>query len=656
MAELGRTTILLDKPWGFQLDPEAAGFTMEWPANGLPSSETVSIPHTWNVQPETEHYRGLGWYEHRFQAPEIPPDGRVWLHFEAVYHDAVIWINGQQAGSHLNSGYTAFRVEVTRYVKPGEENLLVVSVDNGNSETALPKGNSFDWADDGGIIRDVTMILTGEAAIDSIGVEAVPIFSPDGQSAVTGKITGEVTLHEALQPRSREVSLEFILQYKGTTVWTGTQKASYPCNAIPFPEITVDGIEPWHFDRPNLYELHVHLSAGGQMQDEVTIAIGFREFKAEGSRFLLNGEPVRLTGVEWMPGSHPYTGMAESEEDIKRVLKQLKLANGVLTRFHWQQSDKLLEWCDRYGILVQEEIPLWQQPAEPGEATIPLVRQQLSEMISRHRHHPSVIAWGVGNELDGQSAQTVRYVKEMKAYIQPLDSSRMVNYVSNTVHLDPFADATGAGDVIMWNDYIGTWHGEHDMEETVQKLVAAYPDKPIVVAEFGLCEPAYSGGDARRREQMLEKMDVYRKYPNIAGMIYFSLNDYRTQMGEDGEGRLRQRVHGVTDLYGVEKESYQILKDVSSPVKLEVLNSEDGDEPICRLTCSNHLPSYSISGYKLHLAEETGGWEQCFDIPELLPGEHADISVPALGLAQRMKAIVRRPNGFKVLEHWFELR
>ncbi|WP_150271406.1 glycoside hydrolase family 2 protein [Paenibacillus tepidiphilus] len=657
MEQLGRTTIVLSEGWKFQMDPEGTGLVEGWAGSGLPAPEAVDVPHTWNVQPASENYRGLGWYESRFQTPELRPGGRVWLDFEAVYHDAAIWINGELAGSHLNSGYTAFRIEATPFIIAGAENLLVVSADNGNSETALPRGNSFDWADDGGIIREVTMSITGEAAIDAVFIQAAPLLPGSGQSEATGVITGTLTLHQGLHAAGQELQLELLLQRKGDTVWAGSHTTAYPSGIIQLPEIRVGGIELWHFDHPHLYEFTVRIVAGGQVQDEVTKSIGFREFKAEGSRFLLNGEPVRLAGVEWMPGSRPDTGMAESEEDIMRVLQQLKLANCVFTRFHWQQSERLLEWCDRYGILVQEEIPLWQQPAEPAGETAALVQQQLYEMISRHNHHPSVIAWGVGNELDGQSRVTVRFVEDMKAFIHSLDSSRMVNYVSNTVHLDPAADATGAGDAIMWNDYIGTWHGEHDMDETVQRMIAAYPDKPIVVSEFGLCEPAFSGGDERRREQLLEKMDIYRKIPNIAGMIYFNLNDYRTQMGEEGEGRLRQRVHGVTDLYGNEKPSYRLLQEVSAPVRLEVVHSGSGSARIllCRVTCSHELPAYSVAGYRLLLSVAESEGENSFEIPPLAPGEQTEIAVETQGLSGRVHAEIRRPGGFQVLEQWIKL-
>ncbi|WP_435925749.1 glycoside hydrolase family 2 TIM barrel-domain containing protein [Paenibacillus sp. DYY-L-2] len=452
-----------------------------------------------------------------------------------------------------------------------------------------------------------------------------------------------------------QVQLQLLVERNGQTIWEGSRTASFPCRTIPLSDIALADVELWHFDHPHLYELTIRVKEGDRIHDEVKVKLGFREFRASGNRLLLNGEPVRLVGVEWMPGSHPMKGMAESEKDRERVLEQLKHANCVLTRFHWQQDDKLLEWCDRNGILVQEELPLWQQPFEPGEETMPVAKQQIFETISRHRHHPSVIAWGMGNELDGQSEQTQKFVQQLKSYTLELDPTRMVNYVSNTVHLEPSKDATGAGDVIMWNDYIGTWHGEHNMEEVIEKLGAAYPDKPIVVAEFGLCEPAFSGGDPKRIEILLEKTEVYRRHPNIAGFIFFSLNDYRTQMGEDGVGRLRQRVHGVTDLYGVEKPSYQLLRQTASPLILETTHNEGTGDLICKFICKKDLPSYSVTGYSLSVLANPEDSEARYDIPPMEPGSSCEMIIPTKGLSGQVRLAIHRPTGFSVLERIVDL-
>lgn len=99
--------------------------------------------------------------------------------------------------------------------------------------------------------------------------------------------------------------------------------------------------------------------------DCVDVTVGFRSLTVRNGQFVLNGETVELVGTEWMPGSDPRIGNAETKEDIARWLTLLKGCNCIFTRVHWQQDDAFFDWCDRHGMLVQEEVPLWGQPKEP---------------------------------------------------------------------------------------------------------------------------------------------------------------------------------------------------------------------------------------------------------------------------------------------------
>jgi beta-glucuronidase len=394
--------------------------------------------------------------------------------------------------------------------------------------------------------------------------------------------------------------------------------------------------------------------------DEFKDSFGFREIKTVGQELLLNRESVRLMGVEWMPGSNPNFGMAESEEEMVRILTQLKEVNCVFTRFHWQQSKKILDWCDRNGILVQEEIPHWQSPVEPDEGTMPVSIQHAEEMITRHYNHPSIYAWGMGNELFGQSEQTVKFMKDLKTHMRSLDQNRMVNYISNSLHYGPDKDATCVGDLLMWNEYIGTWQPSEDIHSDLQgaidSIIAANPEMPLVISEFGFCEPAFKGGDLERENILIDKTNFYRKFPSIVGAIFFSLNDYRTQMGEEGEGKLRQRVHGSTDLFGVPKPSFQSLREISSPVVLENVLRES-DSISCQLSVRDDIPSYSISGYRMIISsDEIENWEMTIEIPPLLPGEKSHISIPGINeTAKTVNISVVRPTGFSVLNQQMKI-
>ena len=264
--------------------------------------------------------------------------------------------------------------------------------------------------------------------------------------------------------------------------------------------------------------------------------------------------------------------------------------------------------------------------------------EKLEEMIAAHRNHPCVIAWGVGNELCAQDAETIRYIRQAAAFAHGLDPDRCANYVSNTWFENPMIDGTVDGDMLMINDYIGTWHGERDEHAELVRLIGDNPGRPVVPSEFGLCEPAFSGGDARREQIFLEKMEAYRQHEEIAGTIYFCLNDYRTQMGEDGKGKLRQRIHGSTGLTGEKKPSYYTVQRECAPFLAE---QKDGE---IRLTCRRDLPCYEMRGYYLETETDTGKIRT--EIPNLKPGE----GWTAPKTSGEVKAFrIFRPNGDRAL-------
>ena len=580
--------------------------------NCLNGARPVKIPHTWNTEETLQNETGKGWY-----AAVLPPDSssacRTFLRFRGAYRDTDVFVNGRLAGAHRNSGYTPFTVEITDFLNPDGSAEIIVCVDNRFSGTALPCERSFDWACDGGLYRPVECRRTGRIALRDTEITAQPVILPTGRRQDSGAaVFGFRTVSDGAQASD---TLQWAL-------YTGADDSMTPVGSRPLrcgtlavgealaPEI-LSGIAFWHFDRPALYTLRLTaMEEGVRLSDRQEIVFGFRELKPQGDKWLMNGEAVRLPGMEWMPGSDPDHGMAESRNELERMLKLLRASGSVLTRFHWQQDDWVYDWCDRHGLLVQEEVPFWgKQPEGDPDALWPAVQAQLAEMIGAHRHHPSIIAWGVGNELSGQEKAVQHYVRLAAAYARKLDGTRSMNYVTNTAWLNDFDDAAKDGDILCINDYIGTWHTGLEQESAWQSLLQAHPGRAFISSEFGLCEPAFSGGDAARERIFLEKLTSYRPKEQIVGTVYFCLNDYRTQMGEEGDGRFRRRVHGSAGLKGEKKPSYFTVKREYSP--LIARRTANG----LLLVCRNDLPRYTVRGYVLRTAAGE------LLIPDLLPGE-----------------------------------
>lgn len=371
--------------------------------NCLKKGKVVTVPHTWNVEEGLEEACGIGWYEAKVTLPDSWKGKTVRLFFGAVYHDAYVYVNGKKAGEHTKSGFTPFELDITDFLEEGRENEIVVSADNRYSQEMLPYMRSFDWANDGGIIRKVELRMTGSHFISHCRIAAEPVIVSGGERqhkghAVFGAVieVGGICRDGNKKP---ELYWELCRENDGVTVKDGECESKD--GAYLIRKSVLEDMVYWHFDAPKLYRLKLKLVREEDCMDVSEITFGFRKFQVQGNRFFLNGEAVRLCGTEWMPGSNPDYGMAEPVEQLEEMLIRLKESNCVLTRFHWQQDDAVFDWCDRHGMLVQEEVPYWgADPATAGNCQKQIFCQQIEEMITAHVNHPSIIAWGVGNELD----------------------------------------------------------------------------------------------------------------------------------------------------------------------------------------------------------------------------------------------------------------
>jgi beta-glucuronidase len=441
-----------------------------------------------------------------------------------------------------------------------------------------------------------------------------------------------------------------------------------PTVLIPAGRTTPVSFEPihlkeptlWQFDAPNLYTATVDLhSETGSHQ--VTGTFGIRKFEARGTQFYLNGEPVRLMGVERMAGSHPELGMAETTAWIDANHRDMKELNCVFTRVHWAQDKRVLDFCDRNGILMQEEVPAW--GPDTFHDTTPEMQQQLEqnglaqlrEMIQRDRNHPCIVSWGLCNEVDGKNPRSRAFARAIAAEARRLDPSRLLTYASHTLGSHPEEDMAGEFDFISTNEYYGSWSpgGPPEVRAHLDRICKAFPNKPIVVSEYGWCEcqPKMAPGDEHRIEIITGHTGVIREFPQVAGAIYFDYNDYRTLVGDKGEGAFRQRVHGVVDLYASRKPSFQALRTEASPIEsVTLMRQASGDfqlDAVSRKT----LPAYALRGYRVRwVAYGYDGLPmegKVDDLAEIQPGSSftstARFTTPGV---VRVICAILRPTGF----------
>ena len=637
--------ISLNGEWQFSVDNQ------QW--------QTVSVPHTYNIMEGLEDYAGEAVYKRILPITADMKGKTVRLHFEAVYHDAIVYVNGQKVGEHLNKGYTPFSFDITKYLifANGQEpmaNSLEVHTSNAYTDKALPFKRHFDWSNDGGIYRNVWLHVSGKHTIRY--VHATP--------AKDGRVRFDIRLWNE---RTNKMTARLKVTNRQTKAveWEGQLMLAKKKGEQHFTiDATVKQPMLWHFDQPNLYDFTCETIEGSEVSDAVSDHFGIREFKLVGKRFVLNGEEMRLPGIETMQGSNPIYGMAEPDSYIDKTVQMMKHLNTTITRFHWVQTNRMLDDMDEMGMLAQEELSWWQQPyKELSPELHQTALEALEEMVEAHYNHPCIFAWGMSNEVRDNHKE----IRQLADFVLTLDPNRIVDVACNHTNTLLDKDPSLVLDLPTWNDYLGTWHGPDQtlLPQQLTRLDSAFAGRPLFITEAGLCEPAFTGGDARRVNDMCYHISEWQKQDFICGYIYFCLQDYRTQMGEEGLYKHRIRRHGVTKTDLTPKASYYVLRQLMNPIDITEVKpanakrnegslaaqyniSSDNPDAQIKLQVKATIPCYTLRGYALKY-EDINGTMQTIALPDMQPGE----TYPLLlnNVNTRYAFEIFRPDGTSVIAY-----
>lgn len=653
-----RDTISINNDWQVAIDKKAEGLSAKWFEKFLPGNRVVNLPHTWNIEEENQNHYGWGWYQKTLAIPANWKNKNITLQFGAINHTSLIYVNGKLIEENTGDGFNKFYINLNGRLNYGRENVITVAVNNDYGKTKVPFGSSFDWPNDGGIVRKVALIVSDKPSAKYIhALPELDIENSTGQvkinmgfdSPVSSNIRLSISIAEENQPTAKII-------YAATTkpVWRNNEAVV---------DIALPKINPWHFDFPNLYRLEVTVLDGKKATDKISTIIGFREIKFRDGKTYLNGEWIKLMGVEWTAGSNPDYGFAETDSVIVSQCKLMKDVNAIFTRQHFQQDDLFYDFCDRNGILVQQEVPLW-GPETPASDTIRNIAiKQLERMVSNMYNHPSIFSWGVGNELRGRDADMKRMIADLLKKSRELDPSRKTAYVSNTLTTSFYnnpkftPDAADDGDYLMMNEYGGSWWDVPigKIHAYLDSVHLSYPDKPFFISEFGLCEPNFKGGDQRRLEDLIYHMAIYESKPYVEGAIYFDLTDYRTHYpGTSEKNRFRRRIHGVYDMYGNPKPSMSVLRELSSPVEVQQVRQWKKGKLNLLVFGSVGLPQHTVKGYKVYVSDKAENYAsaKAYELPEIKPGQRINFEVDDVNNGKVIITVVR-PTGYVVSQKSF---
>ncbi len=273
----------------------------------------------------------------------------------------------------------------------------------------------------------------------------------------------------------------------GRTVWHRQHEISPSTNDARVESVaTLRRIHAWSPDDPALYRLTVKTNAPGQIADVNSFRVGFRQISVKGSQILLNDKPIILRGIS----RHEFAidrGQSLTVAQNRKDMQDIKALGANFVRLaHYSQSQDVYDDCDELGLLVWTEIPAW-QTASSTLASSEVWRKdaapQLEAMVKQHRNHPSVIVWSVANEIPSDQAAGAAYIAKAIAYVHGLDPTRLATFASDRRERDI---SLAPVDIIAVNEYYGWYYGKLDeVGPMLDRMHAKYPDKPILVSEFG---------------------------------------------------------------------------------------------------------------------------------------------------------------------------
>jgi len=502
-AQDSRQSILLDEHWRFLRADTPGAQRSDFDDSAW---SAIILPHTFNAQDGEVgggYYRGIAWYRRTLQLPQLDAQRRYYLQFDGAALATDVWINGRQAGRH-EGGYAAFRFDVSPLLREGA-NVIAVRVDNSRLSTVAPLGGDFTVF--GGLYRSVRLLITNQLHIDPLDfagpgvyVTASDVTADEATVRVTTRVrnAGTETLHAQVRISLRDARGQQIeLERRTVTVAAGAVLPVAQSASLHRPH-RWDGIAD-----PYLYCVTatlVELTVGSErVTDSVAVALGIRSIAVDADRgLLLNGHPYAVHGVDLFHTGRPGKGLAVNDSEIDtdwRIMREMGVTG--LRLVHFQHPQRIYDDADRSGLVVWTEVPL-NGVVDRSPAFVDNLKQQLRELIRQNYNHPSVIVWGLGNEVYAADDYSRSVLADLQRVAHAEDPSRPTTY-AHCCTSDTDA-MTAQTDVIAYNRYFGWYAGQlQDLGPWADRLHAEMPTRPFAVSEYGAGASIYQQEDPPAR-------------------------------------------------------------------------------------------------------------------------------------------------------------
>lgn len=518
----------------------------------------INLPHTWNAADGqdggNDYYRGTCRYVRELEKPKMGEKSHVFLEIKGAAMSAQVSLNGEILASH-QGGYSAFRVELTERLQ--DKNELSILVNNEDNDTVYPQKADFTFY--GGLYRDVNLIVVPEDHFDlsycgAPGIKVTPIVNLEEKSA-------KVTV-ETWQTGKENV----------TVTIDGQSRTAAPDNGYACVEFEITDVHLWDGVKdPYLYTASAALESG----DEVSVRFGCRSFEIDAQKgFLLNGRSYPLRGVSRHQDRKGIGNALRAEHHKEDMAIVRELGANTLRLAHYQHADEFYDLCDENGIIVWAEIPYITMHMKNGrENTL----HQMEELIAQCYNHPSIIVWGLSNEITAASAVNEDLLENhrlLNELCHRMDKTRPTT-MANVFMLETDSPILEIPDVNSYNLYFGWYLGELEQnDEFFDEYHGKYPDRPIGFSEYGAdANPQYQSGKPEKgdytesyqalyHEHMLEMIE---KRPWLWATHVWNLFDFAAD-GRDEGGKHGENQKGlVTFDRKTKKDAFYLYKAAWNP-------------------------------------------------------------------------------------------
>ena len=489
-----RDTLILNGKWQFCMDPDEKKSDDIVAGNSSVAWRQVEVPcDIAHACPEQPDYIGPCWFKKEFSLPVEMSEKRIVLRFEAINYIATVFLNGVCIGRNIH-GFLPFEFQLTGHALYNSPNTLLVMTDHRRKFGELP--TYFGWKNVGGIIRDVMIYATDETYISGLRVQV----ALDGSTAITVNVDGPIL-------NDMRLSVELMKASTGSTLIEGV----YYLQADQTISLCPNNVDFWSPETPDLYKCKVSLDSQ-LTKDCVETNYGYRLLEVKKGKFHLNGAPYFLKGYNYHE-DNCITGGAVYREISSVDLRTMKESGANFIRTHYPHDSHVMDLADELGLIWMAEIPLnalflpgFSVPEGTKENEARLnqafnnARDMLSLLLDRDWNHPCACIWSVSNESNELEVPVIDINNALLQHVKALDPDRLCMHV--TMHgmctNENIDQVYQYDDAICINAYPTIGRRQHSRNfnsdlsdvqkfwrDTISWLRLHYPDKPVIVTEFG---------------------------------------------------------------------------------------------------------------------------------------------------------------------------